>query len=214
MIVTVHLARHGESVWNIEDRYQGHADSGLTALGRQQAEELGMALARMVPSPDLVLSSDLPRAVATSRPYAERVGAVVRSDAALREVNVGDWSGRKFADVAAECPDTLAAIGSGVDLPRGGGETFGQVRDRLVLALAGVTERLGATGDDGVVVVFTHGGPIRLAAAAALKLPSPGHAGFGPPDNCSVTTINYHGGGPPELVRYNHPIVDPGAWTS
>lgn len=210
MTVTVHLARHGESVWNVENRYQGQADSGLTTLGRRQAESLGLALAQLVPAPDLVLSSDLPRAADTARPYAERVGALVRSDAALREVGVGDWSGRAFTEIAAEFPDTVAAIRSGADLPRGGGETFGQVRDRLLRALAGATERLGAAAGDRVVIAFTHGGPIRLAAAAAVGLPSPGHAGFAPPGNCSVTTINYHSGGPAELVRYNHPIVSHG----
>jgi len=38
------LARHGESVWNAERRFQGRTDVALSARGRAQAEALGRAL--------------------------------------------------------------------------------------------------------------------------------------------------------------------------
>ena len=78
--ITMHLVRHGESRWNVEGRYQGQADSGLTEEGRRQADLFGAAFAVSVPAPDVVLPSDLPRVVDTAKTYAELVGAEIRLD--------------------------------------------------------------------------------------------------------------------------------------
>lgn len=205
--VTIHLVRHAESRWNAERRYQGQADSGLTADGVRHAAALGEALAQLVPAPDLVISSDLPRAVDTCRPYAAILGAPMVTDSALREISVGDWAGRTFDEIAAEYPETVAAVGAGADLPRGGGETFAQARGRVTEALAHAVAQLPETHRDRTVVAVSHGGPIRVAAAAAVGLPAPGHGAFSAPDNCSVTTIKIRSGGAGELVRYNHTIT-------
>ncbi|WP_051266304.1 histidine phosphatase family protein [Nakamurella lactea] len=208
--VTIHLVRHAESRWNVEGRYQGQTDSGLTDDGVRQAAALGEALADLVPAPDLVISSDLPRAMDTCRPYAARIGARVVTDRALREISVGDWSGRTFGEIAAEHPDTVAAVEDGVDLPRGGGETFAQTRSRVAAALARAVGRLPDGDGDRAMVAVSHGGPIRVAAAAALGLPSPGHTAFSAPDNCSVTSIRIKPGGARELLRYNHTVAPAG----
>ncbi|MFL6065888.1 MAG: histidine phosphatase family protein, partial [Friedmanniella sp.] len=75
--ITMHLVRHAESRWNVEGRYQGHADSGLTEEGRRQADRFGAAFAASVPAPEVVVSSDLPRVVDTARTYAELIGAEI-----------------------------------------------------------------------------------------------------------------------------------------
>lgn len=208
--VTVHLVRHAESRWNVERRYQGQADSGLTAEGVRQAAILAEALTRLVPAPDLVISSDLPRAMDTCRPYATRIGAPVTTEQALREISVGNWSGRTFDEIACEHPDTVAAVEAGADLPRGGGETFAQARSRVAEALARAVRRLSDGDTDRTVVAVSHGGPIRVAAAAALGLPSPGHTAFSSPDNCSVTTLKFPRDCGAELVRYNHTVAAAG----
>jgi probable phosphoglycerate mutase len=199
------LVRHGESVWNVEERYQGQADSGLTAAGLEQAEVAAVELLTRFGTADLVVTSDLPRARDTAEAYLRHVGVDAKQDARLREADVGSWSGRTFLDIAREYPDDLAAIGRGVDLRRGGGETFADVRRRVWQALADAATSVptGAT-----VVVFTHGGPIRVAAAAALRLPMPGHLGFAPPVNASVTVIGSAGGQEDNVVvEYNTPTV-------
>ena len=202
--ITLHLVRHGESLWNVEGRYQGHADSGLTEAGRRQAAAFASAFAAEVPAPDAVVSSDLPRVLDTAAPYAEQIGAELLVDPALREMSVGDWAGLRLEEAAAAYPEIVAAVEAGEDLRRGGGETFAETRERVVAAL----ER--AVPDDSdrdrVVVVFTSGNPIRLATAHMLGLPSPGHMTLGAPDNCSVTTIRMRGGRR-EVVRYNHAIA-------
>jgi len=204
--ITLHLVRHAESLWNVEGRYQGQADSGLTEDGHRQAGEFGEAFAREVPAPDAVLSSDLPRVVDTAAPYLRRIGVQAETDAALREVSVGTWAGRTFEEMAAEEPAIVVAAAAGEDVPRGGGETFAEARTRVAATLDRVVERLAAAGGDRIAVVFAHGGPIRVAVAHALDLPFPGHAAFGSPDNCSVTTVRITSGRA-ELLRYNHDLT-------
>lgn len=205
--ITMHLVRHAESRWNVEGRYQGHADSGLTEEGRRQADRFGAAFAASVPAPEVVVSSDLPRVVDTARTYAELVGAEIRLDPALREMSVGDWAGLTFEEAAVAHPSIVARVAAGEDLARGeGGETFAATRERVVAALSRATADLPDTGGDHIIVVFTSGNPIRLATAHVLGIPSPGHVPLGAPDNCSVTSFRMrevHR----EVLRYNHDIT-------
>ena len=112
-MTTVHLARHGESDWNAAGRWQGHADRPLTDLGRRQAAELAERLADV--RLDAVYSSDLRRARETAEPVAERQGLEVRALPALREVDVGGWSGLSRPEVARRFPEAFARW-------RGGGQ--------------------------------------------------------------------------------------------
>lgn len=205
--ITVHLVRHGESLWNAEGRYQGQQDSGLTADGRAQAAQFAELFAQQVPAPDLVVSSDLPRVKDTAARYVERIAASVSFDPALREMNVGDWAGMTLEDAERQHPELVAAVAAGEDLARGiGGETFGETRQRVVQAIEQVTAELEKGGGDRVAVLFTSGNPVRLAAAHMLGIPSPGHMSLGAPDNCSVTTFRLRDGRS-EVVRYNAGIT-------
>ena len=200
------LVRHGESRWNVEERYQGQADSGLTPNGVAQADAVAAVLRSRFGTPELVVTSDLPRARDTARAYLRGLGPKLdaKQDARLREVDVGTWAGRTFAEIAAEHPDELAAVNRGVDVRRGGGETFAEMRERVWQAL---TEAAAAVREGATVVVFTHGGAIRVAAAAASGVPAPGHVGFAPPVNVSLTVISHGGPGRNLLVEYNTPTA-------
>lgn len=203
--ITVHLVRHGESMWNVEGRYQGQEDSGLTADGRAQAVQFAELFAREVPEPDLVVSSDLPRVKDTAAQYVELIGRSVSYDPALREMSVGEWAGMTLEEAEQQHPELVAAVARGEDLRRGGGETFGETRERVVSAIDRVTAEL-TKNDAHVAVVFTSGNPIRLATAHILGIPSPGHLTLGAPDNCSVTTFRLRDGRA-EVVRYNADIA-------
>ncbi len=212
------LARHGESAWNVEDRYQGHADSGLTVAGRTQAEDLAdWLLALPGQPPTLLAASDLARARDTADAFARRTGQPVHVDARLREVDTGAWTGRLFTEIAREHPDDVAAAARGEDVRRGGGETFAELRKRVWLALTELARKVHAakppagipTASVPTMVVFTHGGPIRVAAAEAVGAPSPGHAAMAPPPNCSVTVLETDGAAS-RLVVYNA-STSPGA---
>lgn len=183
---SVVVVRHGQSHWNVEDRYQGQADSGLTDVGRDQADAVADWLAEHLPRPAAVFSSDLPRVADTAVPYLARLGLTATYDARLREIDVGTWAGKTFAEIQATDPDTARRSGAGEDLRRGGGETFAELRERVVDA---VGDAVAGLGPKETVVIFSHGGPIRVLAAWAAGAPSPGHQHLSPPGNCSITTI-------------------------
>ncbi|GAA1618641.1 histidine phosphatase family protein [Kribbella sancticallisti] len=182
MTVELVLLRHGESRWNAEDRYQGQQGTGLSPLGRHQAKLAAEYLRGS--SFDVVVASDLQRVTETLRPYVDGGCPPVRVDPRWREIDVGTWGGRTFAEVLAEEPEVVAAFARGEDVARGGGETFAQLRDRVWAAVADL-----AAGGARRVLVGTHGGPIRVAAAAALRLPPGGQVLLDPPVNCSLTTL-------------------------
>lgn len=194
------MVRHGESHWNVEQRYQGQADSGLTERGRAQAALAARTLVEEVGRLDTVWSSDLPRARDTAQAYADLTGATVVEDKRLREISVGDWSGRTLEEVARELPEVVAASKAGLDPRRGGGETFAEQRARVSECL----EELAQTDGDQVLV-FTHGGAIQVGAAHAAGVPSPGHLSMAPSSNCSRTVLRI-GTGRNAVVRYNVPL--------
>ena len=81
------LVRHGETEWNRESRFQGHADPPLNELGREQAAELATALAGEELA--AVYSSPLKRALETAQAVAEPHGLSAIPVESLREVDVG-----------------------------------------------------------------------------------------------------------------------------
>src|SRR5437660_3083754 len=90
-VTTLILARHGETDWNRDGRFQGHADPPLNNRGREQAYALADAVAdeRI----EAVYASDLRRAHETAQIVAARKGLDVVIDPDLRERDVGEWSG-------------------------------------------------------------------------------------------------------------------------
>jgi broad specificity phosphatase PhoE len=147
-----------------------------------------------------VWSSDLPRARDTAQAYADLTGAAVIEDKRLREIAVGDWSGRSIDEIALEFPDVVADAKAGLDPRRGGGETFVEQRARVAEFL----EEIGCS-DLELALVFTHGGAIQVGAAHAAGVPSPGHQSMAPASNCSRTILRM---GTPRnaVVRYNEPL--------
>jgi broad specificity phosphatase PhoE len=162
-VTTILLARHGESDWNRSRRWQGHADRPLTDLGRRQARELAERLAST--ELDAVYSSDLQRARETAEIVASGRGLAVNELPALREVDVGSWSGLTRTEAAERFPDAYKRWeegGEGWD----DGETYEQLGDRII----GAVRRIAADHPGERVLVVTHGGSIRAVHADALGL--------------------------------------------
>ena len=161
------VVRHAETVHNVANIWQGHADSELSERGRRQVEEAAPHLAAY--EPDLLVSSDLQRAAATAEALSRLSGLTVRHDERLREVNVGEWTGLHADEVEARYPELLAAMRRGEDVPKGvTGETRADVARRVRDALGDVEAELAA-GQTAVVV--THGGAGRVAVAGLVGMP-------------------------------------------
>jgi broad specificity phosphatase PhoE len=150
--VRILLARHGETVFNVEGRWQGQSDSPLTERGLAQARELARALAD---EPIVaVYSSDLGRAVDTAAEVAKRHHLAVTTDERLREIDTGAWTGKGRAEITAEFPGGLEAWATqptSMRLPNG--ETLFEAQTR---ALAFFAQRMPAHAAQTVVVI-SHG---------------------------------------------------------
>jgi broad specificity phosphatase PhoE len=162
-VTTILIARHGESDWNRERRWQGQADRPLTARGREQAEALAERLAHV--ELDAVYSSDLRRTLDTARAVAERQGLDVQETSELREVDVGSWSGLTREEAEERFPDGFGLWQAGFP-GWDDGETYEAMTDRVLAAV----ERIAHEHAGGRVLVVSHGGPIRALHAAALDL--------------------------------------------
>lgn len=103
---TVLAIRHGETLWNAEERFQGHEDSPLTQTGRQQVEALGRRLQQV--TFDRLISSDLGRTRETSKIIAGFTGHVVETDPRLRERNYGVLEGLTVPEIKAAHAEVLA----------------------------------------------------------------------------------------------------------
>lgn len=88
-MATVLLARHGETDWNRDHRWQGYTGPGLNEQGRRQAMRLATSLDSIV----AIYSSDSVRAVETAEIVGVSLGLAVETDARLREVSFGEWEG-------------------------------------------------------------------------------------------------------------------------
>jgi broad specificity phosphatase PhoE len=154
------LARHGETDWNRENRFQGHADPPLNELGRAQAAELATVLAGEELA--AVYSSPLQRAFETARVVAEPHGLAAAPVEGLKEVDVGSWQALTRDEVEQRFPEQFRRW---LDYERGwdNGESYDEMGERVIAAL----EELAAHHDGERIVAVTHGGPIRAALARA-----------------------------------------------
>lgn len=167
LMTRVLLIRHGETLWNRERRWQGHADIPLSREGERQAEELARYLQQGFDSVPHLYSSDLARAADTARRIGSALGVHPVLDPAWREMDVGSWSGLSRDEIMQSFPEEWERMAAGEDLPRGGGETFAGFTRRVVTALARLPEI--HRGDN--VAVVTHGGVIRATLLYVLGLP-------------------------------------------
>lgn len=162
------LARHGQTEANANQVFQGQGGGPLDEAGRAQATALARRLASV--RVDAVVSSDLLRAVLTAREVAAALGLAPSEDRALREIDVGAWSGLSVAEVKRRFAEEYAAWHAGVDLRRGGGETYAELATRMRAAVVRVAE----AHRGGTVVVVSHGAALRALACSILGLEPPG----------------------------------------
>ena len=106
------LARHGETPWNAEGRYQGQEDIALSATGEAQARALGERLRGV--RIDRAVSSPLARARRTAElALGEARAPMLSTDPGLMEIAHGEWEGLLAAE-AQPAHAASAATGSGV----------------------------------------------------------------------------------------------------
>lgn len=161
----IFLVRHAESTWNRLRRIQGQKDPELSDYGRREANLLGRRLRGL--EIDGVYSSPLKRAYQTAR---IAVGNKKKIDILpdLMEINLGDWEGKTLAGIRKKYGDAFdrwAVSPTRVEIP--GGEDFTSFARRVRNAMVSIERN----HEDGIAIVFTHGGVISTYVTHVLNLP-------------------------------------------
>lgn len=150
-MTVVYLARHGESAWNADRRITGQLDPELSPRGRRQAHTLATVLA-MVPLRS-VHSSTLRRTRDTAAPTAAAHHLAPQPHPALVEQHLGALQGRWRDSRDPEAQRLWAErkhVGREFTAP--GGESFAELRDRVVACL----ERIVGGADGGAILIVGH----------------------------------------------------------
>ena len=182
------LTRHGETDWNIERKTQGRTDTSLTEAGKEQARALAKRLTN-IPF-DCVYTSPLGRAFETARILAAPRSVPVIGDAALTELNFGEWEGLTFAEIGEAFPEQLEIWSRAPGAcPIPGGESFMEVVERCEAFLRRLVER----HEGFTVASVSHSVPTKVIAALCLGVPLDKLHNIRI-DNVSLTIIDFYSG--------------------
>ncbi|HEX4131285.1 MAG TPA: histidine phosphatase family protein [Pirellulales bacterium] len=162
----LYLIRHGESLFNAEQRIQGQLDTQLSPLGIRQSQAIAESF-RGKPIA-AVYCSPLARARGTAEPLARLLGVELRTDEQLKEINAGVFQGHVWSEIFAQWPEAAAAWkAQDPDFRIPGGESRRDLMTRGRAALESIRE----TGLPQVAVV-AHGGVLTAALKALLEIPA------------------------------------------
>ena len=167
--VNVYLARHGQTAYNLERRFQGQQAVPLDDTGR--GRHANWPSAQPTTASRALWCSPLLRARETADVVAARIGLEPREDARFMETDAGDWTNLLFSEVHAKSPELLAKFLAGdSSFAFPGGESFAEQEARVAAALRDVE-----AGPLPALVVC-HGMVIRAAlssrAGARSRAPS------------------------------------------
>lgn len=162
------IVRHGQSVGDIENRFEGRADLPLTELGKNQADKLANWLSTRYKF-DEIISSPLIRASETANIIGNKLNVKVSFDDRLLEYNKGVIDGLLKEEADKKYP-----------LPEGGrkyyeriekGESIIDLRARAEEFLAELLGNLKKDNSDKKLLIVSHGSLISQLITSFLKLP-------------------------------------------
>jgi broad specificity phosphatase PhoE len=161
-MATLLLVRHAQAASAGDLRLPG-PDLPLLPEGVTQAVALAERLHAHGPS--AVITSDAMRASRTGEIIAARCGVEVQFSPALREIDLGEWGGLTYEEAIETDPAAAVWFADPATESPPGGE---HLEDAAARVFAALTE-IAKAGE--VSVVVGHAGSLRLAVAAALKMP-------------------------------------------
>lgn len=188
---TITFIRHGETMANVETRWQGQLDAELSPTGLDQVARLGKRVAGRDVS--RLISSDLGRTMNTAAVLGDPI-----PDSRWREFDVGRWEGLTSEEVQEQFPGELEALIAGEDVSLGGGEHLSVFRERITDAFWDLADSMD-DGDEATVV--THGGVIWGIASDVLGFG--GNAPMIPAHNTSFTHITIDSSNRRQLSVFN-----------
>jgi broad specificity phosphatase PhoE len=151
----IYLVRHGETIWNLKGRRQGHLDSPLTDLGCTQAKVVAQRLSyELVNRRDIrIISSPLGRAMTTALIIAQHLGLSQKDvipEPLLAEHHMGCWQGLTNQQVDGRYPGERKRRSENKwEYTILGGESYARVYERAVAWIKTISE-------DWTVVAVAH----------------------------------------------------------
>ena len=156
------FVRHGQTFANIDKVWHGQTDTELTAEGYEQTRRLGAYFPQYLRA-DVIYTSPLQRARITAEAIASVFNLTVIHDPRLMEFDLGDWEGKRFADLVTE-GDVLEQIIHNPDFTAPNGESQNIVKQRIVAAV----DEIAAKHPNDNVIIVAHGVTISIALAHYL----------------------------------------------
>lgn len=171
----LYFARHGQTFWNVENKICGATDIALTALGHEQADELGRLIAAGGYGIDEILYSPLVRAAETARHIHEITGLPMREEIRLKEQNFGKWE-----STPRDGAEFRAAKAQFVNRNEGG-ESMMQMAQRIYNLL----DELYREPEGRTYLLVAHNGIARIVQSYFADMTNEEFAAFGI-GNCQV----------------------------
>lgn len=171
----IYFTRHGETIWNVENKICGATDIALTDHGHQQAIALGNQIAADGLQIDEILYSPLQRAKETARHISEETGIPMREEPRLKEQNFGKYEstprdGEEFRLAKMNFINTFE-----------GGESMAQMFQRIYNLL----DDLKAQSENKTFLLVAHNGISRIVQSYFTDMSNEEFAMFGI-HNCEI----------------------------
>ncbi len=175
---TLYFTRHGQTVWNVENKICGVTDIPLTDLGRAQARQLGRRLAAESHGITRILCSPLVRAEETARLIAAETGLPLTVEPRLREQAFGRYegtarNGTEFTIAKLHFIDRFD-----------GGESMLQLAARVYNLLDELA------GQEGTALLVAHNGIARMVQSYFTDMTNEEFALFGI-GNCALVQYEF-----------------------
>jgi len=167
------IARHGQSVADIEHRYEGRADYPLTDLGREQAGKLASWFIQNL-TPEIIISSPLKRASETAELIGNAIGIKVQYNDALMEMDSGLLGGMLRTEADIKYPMRPRMPHEQVL----GGESQLDFRFRAEKFWSEFVAEYAMDENSPRVLLVSHGGMINMLFGCMLRLPISGDRSF------------------------------------
>ena len=176
----VYFVRHGQTVWNVENKICGATDIPLTKLGHQQAIETGKKIVEEGIQADEILFSPLSRAAETAQHISEITGIPARMEPRLIEQNFGKWE--PTARGGLEFKKAKEDFCCRYD----GGESMLHLAQRIYNLLDDVK----AESDEKTYILVAHNGIARVIQSYFYEMTNEEYAAFGV-KNCAVLRYDF-----------------------
>lgn len=177
------IVRHGATANNVEGRYTGQSAAPMSAQGERQVAALAERLATY--TLDAIITSDLPRALATAHQIAAGHHCDVTLDPDLRELSLGDWEGLSPTEARDRDP---AAFRAWQNDPLGNAPPHGETVAQLAERVRNARLRWRASPPKRTTLWVTHGGVISALLCDILGLDLSRRGRFRR-DNASITEV-------------------------